>query len=113
MKSQRRCHERKHSRLPVWVRHVSNGAPRQGHCANISDGGAYVLMSNVAKLSIGDGVELTIGIQSDDHNGFDLHRSTHSAQVLRMECLGYATGVALQFSECFARVETNLNLVPA
>ena len=91
--------------MPVWVWHNGTRMLRQGYCSDISDGGVYVLMSNGTDLPLGDDVEVVIGTQSDDHVGYGLHKNVACAEVVRLEKLGYGTGVALRFCDCFRRVD--------
>jgi c-di-GMP-binding flagellar brake protein YcgR len=96
---QRRRHERACARFPVWIKHKQSGTVFQGHTANVSNGGMYLLTSIGSEFELGTEVSVEFGIRDEDDNSYVLHRAHQGAQVVRLEKLGYGTGVALMFTE--------------
>ena len=96
---QRRRHERAPARLPVWLNGVRSGNNLQGHTANVSASGMYLLTSGDFGLALGAAVSVTFGIRSEETGGYVLHEASSGAEVVRVERLGYGTGIALKFVE--------------
>ena len=95
---QRRRHERACARFPVWIRHPDTGTVLQGHSANVSNGGMYLLTSVGSDLPLGAEVTVDFGIHDEDANSYVLHQAGQGAEVVRVEKLGYGTGVAVKFT---------------
>ena len=96
---QRRRHERACARFPVWIKHKESGTVLQGHSANVSNGGMYLLTSVGSEFSLGVAVSVEFGIRDEDDNSYILHHAHQGAEVVRLEQLGYGTGMALKFTE--------------
>ena len=96
---QRRRHERAPARFPVWVKRASTGVVLQGHTANVSAGGMYLLTAVESEFSLGIEVTVVFGIRDEDHGGYVLHEAVRGAEVVRIERHGYGTGIAVKFTE--------------
>lgn len=97
--TQRRLYERAPARFPVWVKRASTGAAFQGHTANVSAGGMYLLAAADREFPLGVQVTLVFGIRNEDHGGYVLHEAVRGAEVVRIERHGYGTGIAVKFTE--------------
>jgi c-di-GMP-binding flagellar brake protein YcgR len=95
---QRRMHERSAARLPVWIRDANTGTFLQGHTANISEGGMYLLTSVGSELPLGAAVRVVFGLFDENGESYRLHQAEQGAEVVRLEKLGYGTGMALKFT---------------
>ncbi|HUW59075.1 MAG TPA: PilZ domain-containing protein [Planctomycetota bacterium] len=101
---QRRLHKRASARLPVWVKRAATGVVLQGHTANVSAGGMYLLTAVDREFFLGVEVTVVFGIRDEDHGGYVLHEPSRGAEVVRVERHGYGTGIAVKFTESsFAR----------
>lgn len=96
---QRRRHERATARFPVWVKRAATGTCLQGHSANVSAGGMYLLTAVDCEFPLGTEVTVVFGIRDDDHGGYVLHEATKGAEIVRLERYGYGTGMAVKFAE--------------
>lgn len=74
----------------------------QGHSVNVSAGGMYLLMAADFEFPLGSPVSVVFGLLDDDHDGYNLQEASKGAQIVRLERLGYGTGMALQFTEAAA-----------
>ena len=96
---QRRRHERASARFPVWVKRAATGVVLQGHTANVSAGGMYLLTAVDSEFSLGTEVTVVFGIRDEDHGGYVLHEAVRGAEIVRIERHGYGTGIAVKFTE--------------
>lgn len=99
---QRRRHQRAPARLPIWVRSHDTGILLQGHTANVSAGGIYLLAAADSEFPVGAEVSVVFGLRDDDHDGYNLHQAEKGAEIVRLERLGYGIGIALKFVEAAA-----------
>jgi len=95
---QRRRFERASARFPVWVRRAETGTCLQGHSANVSAGGMYLLTAVDSEFALGTEVTVQFGIRDDEHGGFVMHEATKGAEIVRMERHGYGMGIAVKFA---------------
>ena len=95
---QRRAHERTAARLPVWITDSNSGTLLQGHTANISCGGMYLLTSVGSELPLGANIRVVFGLFDENGESYRLHEAEKGAEVVRLEKLGYGTGMALKFT---------------
>jgi c-di-GMP-binding flagellar brake protein YcgR len=96
---QRRRFERVSARFPVWLKRDETGTCLQGHSANVSAGGMYLMMSADCDMPLGSEVTVVFGVRNEDHGGYDLHEPARGAEIVRMERHGYGTGIAVKFTE--------------
>ena len=97
--NQRRRHERAPARFPVWVKRAATGVVLQGHTANVSAGGMYLLTAVDSEFALGVEVTVVFGIRDEEHGGYVLHETPRGAEVVRVERHGYGTGIAVKFTE--------------
>ena len=96
---QRRRFERAPARFPIWVKCANTGKSLQGHTANVSVGGMFLLTAADCDFSLGAEVSVVFGIRDEGHGGYVLHEAVKGAEVVRLERHGYGTGMALKFIE--------------
>ena len=99
---QRRSYQRAPARLPIWVRLQHTGIALQGHTANVSAGGIYLLAAVDSEFPVGAPVSVIFGLLDDENLGYNLHQASKGAEIVRLERLGYGIGIALKFTEAAA-----------